>query len=81
MGISGNEAADAAAKSALKRPVDTTVRIPYTDIKCKVTKYFKDKFQNLWNKAQFNKLKVAKPTIGVTKFKNVTNRRDEIVLH
>ena len=44
MGISGNEATDAAAKAALNNPVDTTVCIPYTDIKCKVTKYFKDKF-------------------------------------
>ena len=81
MGICGNEAADAAARVALKGPVDATVTIPYSDVKCEIAKCLKNKFQNLWNDAQFNKLKLAKPSIGVTKFRNITNRRDEVVLH
>ena len=81
MGICRNETADAAAREALKGPVDATVTIPYSDIKGEVDKCVKNKFQNLWNDAQFNKLKLAKPNIGVTKFRNITNRRDEVVLH
>jgi ribonuclease HI len=80
-GIHGNEAADAAAKSALNKPVDKTVCIPYTDFKYRINKYYQDKFQNLWNNSQFNKLHIVKPTIGGTKFTNIINRRDETVLH
>ena len=81
MGIKGNERADSAAKNALLRPLDTKILVPYNDIKCKINMYFKDRFQNFWNNAQFNKLRNIKPHIGKTILRNICNRRDESVLH
>ena len=81
VGIKGNESADAAAKRALLNALDSTVKIPYTDLKAKTTAYFKLLFQNRWNNVSFDKLRSIKEEIGKTVFANISARRDEIVLH
>ena len=35
----------------------------------------------MWNSVAFNKLQPIKKNIGVTKFKDIVTRRDEVVLH
>ena len=81
VGIKGNEAADAAATNGHNQPIDNTIRIPYSDLKCRVRQYYLDLLQSKWNNTQFNKLRTIKETLGRTSFKNITLRRDEIVLH
>ena len=81
MGIKGNEAADAAAKAALQEIIDDAIKIPYSDIKHKTSAYFKQLFQTHWNNVPFNKLQSIKDHIGTTVLKNITSRRDEVVLH
>src|SRR5688572_9554168 len=53
----------------------------YTDFKNTINAYFSRMWQNHWSQIQFNKLQNIKPIIGETKLKNVTKRRDEVVLH
>ena len=73
--------ADCAAKAALQLPISTNIQIPYTDLKHTINTYFSRIWQNHWSQIQFNKLQIIKPSIGETKLKGVTIRRDEVVLH
>src|SRR6266446_2420552 len=81
VGIKGNEKADEAAKAALLLTIDHSIKISYTDMKSKVTAFYKNFFQTLWNNVQFNKLKNVKDQVGKTTLKGITFRRNEIVLH
>src|SRR6266516_4152809 len=81
VGIKGNEKADCAAKAALQLPISTDIQIHYTDLKQTTNRYFTGIWQNHWNQIQFNKLQIIKPSVGETKLKDVTIRRDEVVLH
>jgi ribonuclease HI len=81
VGIDGNEAADAAAKTGLNQPIDGSIRIPYSDLQCRVRQYYHDLLQAKWNTTHFNKLRIVKETLGKTSLKNIASRRDEIVLH
>lgn len=81
MGIKGNEKADEAAKAALLLNIDHSIKISYTDMKSKVTAFYKNLFQTRWNNVQFNKLKNIKDQVGKTTLRGITLRRDEIVLH
>jgi hypothetical protein len=80
VGISGNERADTAAKAALHLNI-SAFQSPYTDYKQTVTVFFTNIWQNHWNNITFNKLQPIKGTIGETKFKNISKRRDVIALH
>ena len=81
VGINGNEKADAAAKAALQLPVSDNLKLPYTDLKQIINTYFLKIWQDKWSQTPFNKLQSIKPTLGETKFNNITKRRDEVVLH
>jgi len=48
VGISGNEKADIAAKSALNKMI-LRIAIPYTDLKRIINKYIHDKWLQTWN--------------------------------
>ena len=80
VGISGNERADAAAKSALSLSI-ADIKIPYTDLKQRINSHLVNKWQIEWNNVPFNKLQPIKKTLGETKFKDIVKRRDELVLH
>jgi ribonuclease HI len=80
VGISGNDRADAEAKAALQLPV-SDCKVPHTDLKQKVTLYLTKHWQTKWDQFVFNKLQPIKKTIGVTTFKGIIKRRDEVVLH
>ena len=54
--IQGNEMADSAAKTAQNNPLDTHLKIPFTDLKRTINIYTKQKWQNYWDNFQNNKL-------------------------
>ena len=81
IGIQGNEAADIAAKAALKSPVVAKVCLPYTDFKQYITAHVTTTWQTTRNAVRFNKLKEIKRTIGTTKVPTAFTRREEVVLH
>jgi hypothetical protein len=80
VGIWGNERADAAARSALNLPI-SDIKIPYTDLKQRITCHFVAKWQTRWTNVAFNKLLPIKKNVGDTKLKDIVKRRDELVLH
>ena len=81
VGISGNEKADLAAKGAIQLPINTDIKLPYTDLKQDINQYYTKSWQTIWNNTLFNKLQNVKPALGKTKLYNLTTRRDEVVLH
>ena len=56
-------------------------KIPYTDFKQGINKYFVQLWQTDWNNKPTNKLNIVKPTLGDTTLRNILKRRDEVVLH
>ena len=79
MGISGNERADSAAKTALKKDVSNCL-ISYTDAYQYISQYARDLWQSEWDTAVNNKLHATKPLIGKQPSAYRSIRRDEIVL-
>ena len=63
VGISGNEKADTAAKSALSLRV-TPMKIPAADLVSRVTMLISEKWQQFWNSCTGNKLQAIRPTVG-----------------
>jgi len=79
IGIKGNEKADRAAKRALTLgPSD--FKIPYTDFKPCIRKFFRQKWQASWNDAVNNKLHAIKPALGEWTSSYRTIRREEVVI-
>ena len=81
VGIKGNDRADAAAKAALRIPISTGIKLPYTDLKPLIAKHFQSVWQDIWSRATFNKLQPIKPALGDAKPCSNLSRRDEVVLH
>ena len=79
MGISVNERADSAAKSALQKDVSDCL-ISYTDAYQYISQYVRDLWQSEWDTAVNNKLHATKPLIGEQPSAYRSIRRDEIVL-
>ena len=78
VGISGNEKADRAAKSALTLPI-INLSLPSSDYKPSVVSFMRNKWQSSWDTAIHNKLHSIKPTIG--KFPlPVLPREDEVAI-
>jgi kelch-like protein 2/3 len=80
VGVTGNERADAEAKAALQFSISDCL-VPYTDYKQTVTLYLRKLWQAQWDQTIFNKLQPIKKTIGDTKLRGISKRRDEVVLH
>jgi len=78
IGISGNEAADRAAKAALEQPVHFC-KLPASDFRCQVKAYINKKWQDHWDGQDRNKLHKIKPNLSPHNI-NCCCRRDEIVL-
>jgi ribonuclease HI len=81
VGIRGNEMADMAAKDALTSQIDQNIRIPYSDLKNKISINILSNWQNSWNNSIFNKLHTVQPTISNTKKTSTINRKDETIMH
>ena len=79
IGITGNEAADSAAKEGLDLRV-TDMQLPYTDFKYYIIQHVKSKWQAQWNTAVGNKLHAIQPVLGKWKGSSRTSRREETVL-
>ena len=79
MGISGNEHADSAAKSALQKDVSNCL-ISCTDTYQYISQYVRDMWQREWDTAVNNKLHATKPLIGEQPSAYRSVRRDEVVL-
>ena len=75
MGITGNEKADAAVKSALEFP-HAKVGVPYNNFKHCVSQYI----LSTWNGAVANKLYSVKPVLGDWQFSYRQYRKNEFVL-
>jgi len=80
MGISGNEKADTAAKSALPLRV-TPMKIPAADLVPRVTMLISEKWQQFWNSCTGNKLQAIRPTVGGHQPKSSLSRWDEVVIN
>src|SRR5213082_1726121 len=80
VGIPGNEKADIEAKATLELPT-SDCQVPHGDYKQMITSYLKQQWQAHWDNIPFNKLQSIKKTVGITNFREITRRRDEIVLH
>ena len=79
IGVRGNERADSAAKSALDLPPDES-RIPYTDLKPTINKFFHTKWQQLWSNNIHNKLFQIQPTLGEWRPASRKSRREQVVI-
>ena len=78
VGISGNEKADRAAKSAITLPI-IDFELPSTDYKPLAVSFIRSKWQSSWDIANNNKLHLVKPTIGKSVFP-VLPREDEVAI-
>ena len=79
IGIAGNEMADKAAREALDEDV-SAAKVPFADLKPHIRKYFKDKWQTLWDESLPNKLHDIMPELGEWPEGCREHRREEIVL-
>ena len=65
IGITGNEKADQAAKSALNLCNITSYPLPYSDITSSIKKHLFTRWQHLWHNSTSNKLHSIYPTLPV----------------
>ena len=77
IGVSGNERADLAAKSALDLSPDN-ISIP--DLKPQINKFFFTKWQQCWNNNISNKLFQIKPTLGEWKPAFRKSRKEQVII-
>ena len=80
VGITGNEAADKAAKEALDLPDDEIVRtgLPYSDFKPHIRKYWQETWQNTWEGAA-NSMYPVHPSLPYKFPNSILSRHEEWV--
>ena len=78
VGLSGNEKADLAAKSALTLPI-RFIDLPFSDYKPCITSFISNKWQASWDLAVDNKLHAVKPTLGISQLPMLP-REDEVAI-
>ena len=74
IGVSGNERADSAAKSALDN-----ISILYTDLKPQINKFFFTKWQQCWNNIN-NKLFQIRPTLWKWRPTFRKSRKEQVII-
>ena len=79
IGISGNSAADSAAKDALDEDVSDKC-IPFSDLKPPLNSYITELWQNEWNSYPLNKTHKFSPKINKFLTSYCSNQREEMVL-
>ena len=79
MGLTGNSAADTAAKAALLLPV-SNLTIPHSDYNQLIRSHVLKQWQQRWNLDTQNKLHAIEPTVNVVNSYRLP-RRDEIIIH
>jgi len=81
IGLTGNSAADAAAKAALRlQPQPSGVFVPYSDFKAVIHAHMLNCWQRTWDDQSSNKLHLVQPKIKQMISYHLP-RHDEIVLH
>ena len=80
VGLSGNCAADAAAKAALNLTA-SAVSVPFTDFQARINCYVKQKWQREWDGETNNKLHAIEPVIHGAATIYKIPRRDDILIH
>ena len=80
IGIQRNEMADSAAKTTQNNPVNTHIKIPFTDLNRTINTYTKQKWQNYWDNFQNNKLHEIMPQIGKSQKNQTKMSRKEVIL-
>ena len=78
-GITGNEAADRAAKGALNKPI-SPMMTPFSDKIPYIDKYIQNAWQWDWDRAVPNKLNRIKPILGPPYLVHTT-RKDQVILN
>ena len=80
IGIEGNEAADRAAKEAVRKP-KAKLKIPISDYIPAMKKWIFNRWQSSWSdETDNNKLKEIKPNVGMCQSSLQNERRTEVVL-
>ena len=80
VGVSGNEAADAAARRAAERPCSRRLPIPARDLFPHLTTHLRDAWQEYWEALVDNKLFEIKPKLGEWPSASRSCRREEVAL-
>jgi ribonuclease HI len=80
--IKGNETADRLAKESLDLEGESNDKLPFSDLKCLVKPYTREKWQYYWAmpKPRPNKLFEIQPVLGLWPNASRRSRREEIVL-
>ena len=79
IGVSGNERADSAAKSALDLSPEI-ISIPWTDWKPTIGEFLHTKWQQWWNNNIHNKLFQIQPTLGEWWPAFRKSRREQVII-
>jgi len=78
--IHSNERTDTAAKVALSFPI-TNIKLPARELIPCVSKFCLDKWQDIWDCCEGNKLHSIYPTVGIVKHSKNISRYDSILLN
>ena len=74
----GNNKADSAAKYVPNKEIDPKFMVRYTDLKNKIKRFIKQRWQQCWNSSASNKLLSIKPTQGEWKLGYKRSQEEEV---